>query len=282
MTSGLSLSGVRQQFHRSLLGSALSVSDKGIASISDSSSPLSCKLGFRLVELLGGVQPSEKQKGQSSGVEFEIAVSKFLSESFPLIAHLSAGNLVVQRGVLISQFQQYRHLAEIDRLVAKLDELKSALGADYLVKPDVLVVRRPEPDETINKHSDVVSEYVANRASLRAASNPQDILRGIVSCKWTLRSDRAQNARTEVLNLLKNRKGPAPHIVVVTAEPMPSRISSLAFGTGEIDMVYHFALPELIAAIEELNDETSADLLRQMIHGQRLRDISDLPLDLVV
>ena len=46
----------------------------------------------------------------------------------------------------------------------------------------------------------------------------------------------------------RNRKGNLPHIVVVTGEPMPARIASLALGTGDIDCVYHFALYELVDA----------------------------------
>jgi len=81
------------------------------------------------------------------------------------------------------------------------------------------------------------------------------ILHGSISCKWTLRADRAQNARTEALNLVRKRKGRVPHIVVVTAEPLPSRLASLALGTGDIDRVYHFALRELQEATASLNTE---------------------------
>ena len=35
-----------------------------------------------------------------------------------------------------------------------------------------------------------------------------------------MRSDRAQYSRTEALNLIRNRKGRLPHIVVVTGEPL--------------------------------------------------------------
>jgi hypothetical protein len=104
----------------------------------------------------------------------------------------------------------------------------------------------------------------------------------IVSCKWTLRSDRAQNARSEALNVIRNRKGRTPHIAVVTGEPVPSRLASLALGTGDIDMVYHFALPELIEAVESANGRDAINLLDALITGNRLRDISDLPLDLAV
>ena len=43
--------------------------------------------------------------------------------------------------------------------------------------------------------------------------------------------------------------------MVVTAEPTPTRIASLALGRGDIDWVYHFALTELRDAILEFNND---------------------------
>ena len=97
-----------------------------------------------------------------------------------------------------------------------------------------------------------------------------------------MRSDRAQNSRTEALGLIRNRKGHLPHIVVVTGEPLPARISSLALGTGDIDCVYHFALNELVETVKEIGAEDSMEMLNILITGRRLKDISDLPLDLAV
>lgn len=97
-----------------------------------------------------------------------------------------------------------------------------------------------------------------------------------------MRSDRAQNSRTEALGLIRNRKGRLPHIVVVTGEPMPSRLASLALGTGDIDCVYHFALYELEETVKRISAEDSVELLDILIKGKRLKDISDLPLDLTV
>lgn len=71
-------------------------------------------------------------------------------------------------------------------------------------------------------------------------------------------------------------------IVAVTAEPWPARIAALALGTGDLDCVYHFALPELQAAVAESGKEDSMEMLRVMVEGKRLRDISDLPFDLAV
>ena len=98
----------------------------------------------------------------------------------------------------------------------------------------------------------------------------------------TIRSDRAQNSRSESLNLIRNRKGRLPHIAVITAEPLPSRIASIALGTGDIDCVYHFARYELQATLQELGLENALELMAIMVNGGRLKDIADLPLDLAV
>ena len=63
---------------------------------------------------------------------------------------------------------------------------------------------------------------------------------------------------------------------------MPARIASLALGTGDIDCVYHFALKELVEAVKEIDAEDSIEMLNILITGKRLKDISDLPLDLAV
>ncbi|MCI8830096.1 MAG: hypothetical protein HFG43_03800 [Lachnospiraceae bacterium] len=81
---------------------------------------------------------------------------------------------------------------------------------------------------------------------------------------------------------MRNRKGHLLHIVVITVESMPNRLASLALGTGDIDCVYHFALYELIRAVKEIGSEDVAEMLETLVQGKRLKDISDLPLDLSV
>ncbi len=80
----------------------------------------------------------------------------------------------------------------------------------------------------------------------------------------------------------RNRKGRTPHIAVITGEPMPTRIASLAMGTGDIDCVYHFALHELVEAVKEVGSEAATETLEMLIDGRRLRDIADLPFDLAI
>ena len=59
------------------------------------------------------------------------------------------------------------------------------------------------------------------------------------------------------------------------------RIAALALGTGDIDCVYHFALHELKSAVEKSSNQDQLEMLMTMIEGHRLKDISDLPFDLV-
>jgi hypothetical protein len=206
----------------------------------------------------------------------------FIRSTFLKLSHIRPGKWEVEKvsgkNGGIARFEQYAHIAALLRLAKKDKELAAILGNDYTITPDLVVTRLPELDDFINQEAPLVDATIAAYAPLRAANNDLPLLHASISCKWTLRSDRAQNARSEALNLIRNRKGHLPHTVVVTAEPLPSRLASLALGTGDIDCVYHFALPELLLAVTPYPD--AADLLQTMVQGRRLRDIADLPLDL--
>lgn len=222
---------------------------------------------------------------KDAGTEFEKVTRDYVRGAFALVAHLRPGEWEYDTSRRISEFDQYAHLAEIDRRTARDPELASAFGVDYIIKPDVIVARRPVPDEVINAVDAVVdgSGEIAAYSPLRARTPGQPlILHASISCKWTLRSDRAQNARTEALNLIRNRKGGLPHVVAVTAEPLPTRLASLALGTGDLDCVYHIAVPELMQAVKDAKNDDQLDMLNTLINGRRLRDISDLPLDLAI
>jgi hypothetical protein len=221
--------------------------------------------------------------GQISGNKFEQITRSFIQETFTSLQNIRPGKWDVNpEKRAIFRFEQYHHLAELAQVAEKNPEIAVLLGSDYVIAPDIIVVREPEPDEVINAKQFLVDDTVALRSGIRQRNNTLPLLHASISCKWTLRSDRAQNARSEALNLIRNRKGRAPHIAVVTGEPLPSRLASLALGTGDIDCIYHFALPELIAGVDKLGLEDSANLVKIMVDGKRLKDISDLPLDLAV
>jgi hypothetical protein len=275
------LSDARRRFHANCLAGPITET-ADIPSIADVANGPSREISIALVAKLGALRNfGLKPPGQTAGSMFESACLNFLADALAQLNHLRPGQFHVAKGRSISHFDQYSHLDDLRILAEASRELKTHLGSDYLIKPDVVVIREPETDETINAHQILVDGAVATRTSLRRANGAKPTLHASISCKLTIRSDRVQNTRSEALNLIRNRKGRLPHIVAVTAEPTPSRIAAIALGTGDIDCVYHFALPELLDVLREQGRE-SLDLVETLIEGKRLRDFADLPLDLVV
>lgn len=182
----------------------------------------------------------------------------------------------------VSAYAQYEHLQYLEELTKENKRLSAMIGNDYMVGPDIVVYRDLYSDEELNDPIKIVDNKTCTYADIRESNGGKPILHASISAKWTIRSDRAQNSRTEALNLIRNRKGSLPHIVIATGEPVPSRLSSVALGTGDIDCVYHFALYELISAVSECGNEAAYETLMTLVEGKRLKDISDLPLDLSV
>ena len=266
----------------------LTIDKQGIPSNADKSSRLSIDIATGIAkQLWSSIQKQDKVVGQTSGAKFEQINMEFLAETFPRLQTLRPGKWNIAKlgnrnSIKTSSFAQYEHLDYLSQLTKNDIRLAASMGNDYMVAPDVVVYRETEMDEVINNEQILVDDSVCHLADIRKVNSGLPILHASVSAKWTMRSDRAQNSRTEALNLIRNRKGRVPHIVVVTGEPMPSRIASLALGTGDIDCVYHFALYELVEAVKQIGAEDSIELLNILIEGKRLKDISDLPLDLAI
>lgn len=277
----------RKKYHQALLSDGLlTVGGRGIPSNADSASRLSISIAQGITgQLMAEVH--EKAVGQTSGAKFELFNVRFLMDTFPKLQNLRPGKWHIVRlgnrnSLKTSSFTQYEHLEYLNQLTKADARLAASMGNDYMVAPDVVIYRETESDRVINEKTMVVDDSVCGLADIRQCNGGHPILHASISTKWTMRSDRAQNSRTEALGLIRNRKGRLPHIVVVTGEPMPSRLASLALGTGDIDCVYHFALYELVKAVKEVGAEDSVELLDILISGKRLKDISDLPLDLTV
>lgn len=283
------LNAARAEFHAALLVSVLTV-DGGIPTNADGRNRLSVRIAVGIADQLQARRGS-RLAAQSSGAQFQGLVGDFVRSTFQCLAHLRPGRWTVRTVAqseqeVLAGFAQYSHLAAL-RAASEADRnLAAALGIDYMITPDVVVLRDAEPDAEINRIADFVAGSCGEGADLRLDSAQHlpklPLLHASISTKWTIRSDRAQNARSEALNLIRNRKGRQPHIVVATAEPLPSRLASLCLGTGDIDCVYHIALPELEAAVAECGQSEAVDLLATMVSGKRLKDVADLPLDLAV
>lgn len=288
MISGLTLA--RNSFHQCLVADNTLSLTGGVASNADGSQATSRGIALHIAELLGARSTPKKLAGQRAGKQFEQAVEKFLKGIFPQFQNLRPGDWLVENlggsrsEYQIAKYEPYTHLDDLADAVKDNPMLAAVLGNSYEISPDILVTRGPEPDEVINRGlaSPLVDNSSGRRAAIRRANQDRRIIHAIVSCKWTLRSDRAQNARSEALSVIRNRKGRAPHIMVVTGEPSPTRLASLALGTGDLDMVYHFALPELLEAVARSGNDEAQSMVGLLVDGKRLRDISDLPLDLAV
>lgn len=291
------LSDLRVEYHRELLQSILGYRpDKNgkatkFLSIADRNSAISNYLSVELVNKLErttGVHACVAGDGQTSGNMFEISTKNFLQRAFERLAHIKAGRFVFQArpaAAAVSEFDQYEHLSTLKKAFESHDDLR-ALMQDYVIVPDITISREPVPDSDVNCLEDFVDteEPFAKLTPLRACNQGRRILHASVSCKWTMRSDRSQNTRTEALNLIRNRTGGTPRICVVTFEPMPTRIASIAMGNGDIDCTYHAALYELQEALRgrQTTKRAQHEMLDTLIVGRRLRDISDLPFDLAV
>lgn len=302
------LATARRALYDFLVAESCLITDNGVPSIADRDSRISCAIAVTLFNNLSTDAVGKRLAGQRAGTLFEIACKRFLQQTFPKLGIIRPGVWQIKRNTKITEFYQYEHLATLAELADDNIELAAAMVSDYLVNPDVVTARNAVPEQRLRF---AVASASGLRSPLLATDGGKQLLHASVSCKWTIRSDRSQNTRSEALSLIRNRKGPLPHIVAITAEPLPDRTASIALGTGDMDCVYHIALPELERAVAEVASsasqkleravaegksgrqlrpfvsfqESSADAqtsLTTMVSGKLLRDIADLPFDLCI
>jgi len=239
----------------SFVSELLGIRSTGYPNIADKSSDRSVAIAHALCELLGATETVDRV-GQTEGALLEQGVKDFLSAELSILA--PERPWAVGRGLSIDKFEQYKHLAELDDLIREDESgiLSATIGRDYQVEPDVTV-------------------------GLNLPSTELPLLHASVSCKFTIRSDRVQNVRHEGVILTRHRRGRHPHIVAVTSEPLPSRIAGIARGTGELDAVYHVALPELQSAVNSTGGPGQVDTLEELVGQRRLFNLADLPTNLL-
>ena len=221
----------------------------GKPNIADTSSKTSCAIAAHMLDALG-ITHRVDHVGQTAGMLLEDAIHDHLADVMP--RSRAGRRVVVSRRTIVSDFEQYAHLATLKRLIDAdaTGTLRASIGTDYQVKPDV----------TVGLDDGKGAPF----------------LHAAVPCKWTLRSDRAQNVRHEAVVLIRHRRGRLPHITPVTAEPMPTRLASLARGTAEVDTLYHVALDELQVAVKASGSRDQLEVLHELVGHNRLRDLADL------
>lgn len=294
----VSIANARITYHNKLKSDGVLVFAKGgkEATNADRRGKASVLIANSVATRLGAAN-GVKLKGQTLGSKFEIATKAFLDDTLLKLKWHTYLNFQTERcgkeGVkALSRYHQYAHMKQLVKKIGHEKSLSAVAGLGYTVRADIVVFCDPVDEGAIKDLAGLdCSGSEVDSALLKTDTNLAPLLHANVSAKWTMRTDRGQNSRTEALTLIRNRNGRAPHIVVITAEPLPSRIESVAVGTGDIDCVYHFALPELRSALVELMNSEQEPRLRRtlvrekkkldaMISGHRLKDIAALPLDL--
>jgi hypothetical protein len=223
-----------------------------VPNMADVDSDQSCEIAGAMLDALGVERGGESEVPASPGRPLEVAVTRYVKEGLQGAAP-EKGWAVDHGSHQITDFFQYQHLLDIDALVVAHPELRMAIGRGYLIKPDVCVGLSGQGD----------TDHLL-------------FLHAAISCKWTIRSDRVQNIRHENNQMIRHRRGRLPHLVSVTAEPLPSRLIAIARGTGEVDAVYHIALGALVEAVEAVGNDLQKELLDECILQRRLLPFSDL------
>ena len=246
-------------FARALLGWKQSSKNKLgwalVPNFADVDNAESMRIGAGILDFLGVARGVASAVPKDPGGPLELAVRDHLADHLPR-AHADRAWLVA-RGAIITQFDQYAHLSKVAELVRANPELRITVGMDYLIKPDVTVAL----------------------GEVKTGSGLPP-LHAAISCKWTIRSDRVQNIRHECLQMIRHRRGRQPHLVTVTAEPLPSRLASIARGTGEVDAVYHIAYDAMAGSVARHANPEQADAWREVTAQRRVLSYEHLAVTL--
>lgn len=226
-----------------------------VPNTADTASVTSMTLAARTLDNLGVPRDAQSELPADAGSALERRTRDDLLASL----RGAAPNRVwdVRCGALISEFSQYKHLNALDQLVRAQPELRVTVGMDYMIRPDVTVGILPDLDAACGDELPL-------------------FLHAVVSCKWTIRSDRVQNIRHEFGQMIRHRRGRQPHLVTLTAEPLPTRLASIARGTGEVDATYHIAFDALAAAVREIGNREQQDAWDECVEQGRLKSYADL------
>ncbi len=214
-----------------------------VPNVADVDSAESMRIAAGVLDALGVARDVTSAVPKDPGGPLEQAVCDHLRHALP--GYGAGHDWLIRRGQLITGFDQYVHLKEVAALVRASPQLRISVGMDYLIKPDVTV----------------------GLAGVRTGSGLPP-LHAAISCKWTIRSDRVQNIRHECLQMSRHRRGRQPHLVTVTAEPLPTRLASIARGTGEVDAVYHIAYDAMAASVAGNANAEQAEAWHE-VTGQR-------------
>ena len=189
----------RRTLFQSLSGRVLSFSDHPVgtaskkqvveaASNADFGNRASLEISNAVVEQILGSRPrGAKLPAQTLGDLFEKSIASYLRTTFLPLGHLRPGkweimHVTARSDDVVSAYEQYAHLKDLANYCRQHRELAAALGNDYGISPDIVVVRTPETDDEINRLGRFLGKNRATRSPLRSANNSSPILHACVSC----------------------------------------------------------------------------------------------------
>lgn len=154
---------IRTAYHDSLCQNVIrlhkSTSGETYPNFADGSSKASRQISMHIIAQFNCIGNGEPVAGQTAGRLFEQQTLEFVESGFSHLFHLRPGEWkYYTEQTAISQFEQYDHLSAIEQLVSFNSELKSALGTDYIVTPDIVIARIPESDLAINQHEPLIGD----------------------------------------------------------------------------------------------------------------------------
>lgn len=269
--------------------------DHGKPNTSDASGQLSVDLGQALFEALG-VDP--KATGlEPTGAPFSRRVAADLQQR----VNQSGSSLLVVPEKPLNAFDQYTHVAAL-RQASPGPSKQYQTAWNRLAKFTRTVV--PETDRKRNRLEglldgveDAVEADTDTRRILFEQVGEESLLKldvtasmpttGVptlevgLSLKWSLRTDRAQDCRSQGAKMSALRRGRMPHFAAVTMEPRPYMLNLLGGGSGEVDCVYHLDLAALSEAVEAAcrgnrQRQPTLNTFRRLVAQRRLRDYDDL------
>lgn len=299
MTGGAGLGRVRVQgvpasFAKELCG----YRDHGKPNTSDRTKADSVALGFAMFDALG--VPRDTPGQDETGLPFAQKVAADLA------ARLSAaerGIEVAPEGA-VNTFQQYRHVGALADIAADPSPAFTKAWRRLTTEARKRIAAPPSAVDRLEQLIADVESATASEAQLRrrvldeigaesllkldvvvARTQPPRLaeLEIGLSLKWSLRTDRAQDCRSQGAKLSALRRGRMPHFAAVTMEPRPYMLNLLGGGSGDVDCVYHLHLPALQAAIDEVygnrTDKTSQRIVagfQRLVEQRRVRDYDEL------
>ncbi|MEO3939333.1 NgoMIV family type II restriction endonuclease [Dermatophilaceae bacterium Soc4.6] len=266
----------------------------GAPNTSDVSEKLLVELGRALFAAMG-VPP-----GQPAPNGVDKQMSRRLADD--LGRQIGATDLEVQAEQALDAFTQYRHVSAIKGFRAEpTREVTTALTklrtfvTRRITTPPRDVTRRDEllealdtamTAETVLRRQvidDLGEESLLNLDVTASRAHPggKRHLEAGLSLKWSLRTDRARDCRSQGGKMASLRRGMTPHFAAVTMEPRPYMLRLLGGGSGEVDCVYHLDLPSLTTAIETVTAgnprrKKTPEQLRRLVDQRRLRYYDEL------